>query len=223
MKRTVLLLFIFFQSILISYSQNKLNEHFNNLKDWRTGQHWGIIHPQKTWYYTSEDCINIKKGNLELSVKYAPKEVTHKGITYYPDFARGELESKRKFSKGVYEFRCFIPESGHYAIWLWGPTSEVDIVESTTKEGMTMANHIHWNKYKERRSQQYNVSIGWHTFKLIWDDDLTFLLDGNVIRHDKNVDYLDKEMWLVLSNTLYKDDVLPIDAFKIDYIKHYKP
>ena len=186
-------------------------------RKWRIGQHWGILHPKRTWLYTDESCININ-GNLELSTKYAPKEVTHKGITYYPDFARGEIESKIKFGKGVYVFRCKIPKDGRFAVWLYGSTSEIDIIESS--KIATFSNHIHWDKYKNRKSQQYNIKPGWYTFTLIWNKDLEFKINGLTIRKDYNMN-LDKEMWLVLSTLVHKGEQ-PHEPFLIDYIKVYE-
>ena len=204
-----------------------INENFKgnkiNLRKWRTQQHWGGFHKKRTWVYTDKSCSVVKDGNLELSVKHKPKEIKLDGVTYNPKFARGNIEHLNKVGKGIHEFKCYIPESGWYAVWMWGKTTEIDMVEGTKKEGFNMANHIHWDNYENRESRQYKVLVGWHIFRLKWDDDLTFYMDGVIIRHDANVNYLDDGMWLELSINIHENDQLEEKPFLVDWYRYWKP
>lgn len=192
-----------------------LSDHFMmNLDNWNTRQHWGNIHPDYAYQYSTPDCVKLDSGNLELSTKYAPTTIGE----FTPDFARGELESLGKFNKGVFQIRCKVPSSGWQAYWLWGPINEIDIMEMNKAGKLTSS--IHLNKYSERYTSAFKMPYGWHTHTLIWEDDeLTFLFDGWVIRKEKIS--IDEPMWLVVNTALFKNQQPHEHPFLVDWIKVY--
>ena len=197
-------------------------DHFTeiNLDLWKTRMKWGIIHPKRPWLYSDESCLKVKNGILEISTKFEPKEITYKGIVYHPDFARGVLESKLKYGKGKYQFRCNVPKNTWCAVWLYGGGDEIDIMEVTRKEGFSFGTHLHIDNYTSRTDSYHKVEDNsWHTFELIWNNDMIFKMDGKIIRVVKNPDYISTEQYLVLSTSMHKD-TQPTESFLIDYIKY---
>lgn len=194
-----------------------------NSELWKTRMTWGIIHPKRPWIYSDPSCVNLKDGLLELSVKYAPKEITHQGFKYNPTYARGVLESVIKYGKGKYQFRCNIPENSWCAVWLYGGGDEIDIMEASRKEGFTFGTHLHFNNYEYRTDSYHKTHHGFHDFELIWGDDMVFKMDGKIIRVVKDVE-ISTEQYLVLSMGMHEDSQLnkPMLVDYISYSAEYK-
>ena len=199
---------------------------------WGTGQNWGRVHPKQAYQYSSDSCINIVDGKLELINKYEPKTGTQwagqeEEFHYKTTYTHGDIESKEEFLYGIYEARCKIPYGSNAttAFWLSSIDSrEIDIFEFFPKDNHKNTKGqlvtVHWpvkNKtddYDRQMSpKEYrlplNIMNEFHKYTLIWTkESMTFLFDDMVIRKLKNkrvLNYNDKPCTIKVGNGLTKE------------------
>jgi len=195
-----------------------------NLDQWRIGEDWGVIHPEYSYQYSSWSSINLDIGQLELSVDFNPKIVTHGGVPFSSTYSFGKLSSMEKFNKGIFEIRCKLSNNGWDAVWLSGGGYEIDIVEIF--KNRRLSSSVHWDTKtnRKRKTKQYRIPGGWHVYTLIWDNELTFKFDGLTIRKEKI--NINADMSLKI-NTGIEQDTNPEwvfnnnQPFLIDYIRVY--
>ena len=200
---------------------------------YRTGEHWGKVHPKHDYQYADKSCINIEDQGLVLTQEYAPKKI-HQwvGTPEYKVFdslyAHGKISLKKEYLYGLFEIRCKVP-IGHNSVtafWLgaMGRGKEIDFFEffpgANRNKSKGMLTTIHWpvsgNKpFPDDRSMSskrfrlpLDISTNFHTYTCEWTPDkLEFKFDGEVVRkftEKKVLKELNVPASLIIGNGLHE-------------------
>jgi len=207
-------------------------ETFN--KDyWRDSQVWGRVHPDYAFQYSDKSCINIEDGNLVLTNQYEPKSGTQwagqpSAFKYKTDYTHGEISSRLKFNKGIFEVRCIVPKGTNATTAFWlADAGDVAGIEIDMFEFFPKGDHenhkkqtvtVHWvrednaprphNRFMspKRYKLPNDITTEMHTHTFIWEDDkMDFLFNGVLIRRIRNKKLLRKftgPMSIILGNGL---------------------
>lgn len=131
---------------------------------WRSGQPWGVMHPENPHVYYSENHIRWESGSgLKLMAeKVDPREVLDaNGSAHYPECALGLISSRFYFKYGKLDVEATLPRGKGLwpAIWTtavdsWPP--EIDILEAYSEKnpnygnfiipGMRLQSNVHYRK-----------------------------------------------------------------------------
>ncbi len=197
--------------------------------------------------YLDDSAIEVKDGNLILSIKQYPESAGDLAGEYYFFY----LDSRPGFSGtyGYYECRAKLAKAkaGNCAFWLNSPTAydydvpkeegvEIDIMESmrygVEHEG-SVENNIHYfDSTGHQRLHARWVIVGddaydeYHTYGLKWDENgYTFYVDGKECRKTDFGLAWGPE-YIVLSNYMrdFKTQKIEGDSadFIVDYVRVYQ-
>lgn len=230
-------------------------------------------------YYKPQN-IEVSDGTLKIWVlrDTMPQKdykvwVTDRMVKFAEDFhfSSGEIVSTQGFGYGLYEIRCKLPYGkGMWpAFWIYGEPggryNEIDVFEYWNESGFltpysekklsrvqNMSAHFDGKMTKEK-STGPNVSEGFHTFTLIWDDcKMLWYRDGVLERslfRYKGVRETDPDCSRGANRKNPKLNIFPIDenlrilagvavqsrddapdpdtefpqSMEIDYIRYYEP
>ena len=184
-------------------------ENIDLIDLWRSGQQWGIIHPDNPYAYYSENHIKWEPGvGLRLlAEKVDPREVVDpNGETHHPECALGLVSSKFHFKYGKLEVEAILPSGKGLwpAIWTtavdsWPP--EIDILEGYSQKnpnygnclipGMRLQTNVHYRKPEGGRSHirgrnhwvWKNPSKTSIKYSMIWkEDEISIYYNDKMVR-----------------------------------------
>lgn len=164
-------------------------------------------------HYTNRS-VNSYVSNGSLKIVAKKENYTTQGSTKFYTSAR--LNSKYEFKYGKVEFRAKLPQkSGTWpALWTlganineignyhgtrfgnvgWPLCGEIDILEQTGWDKNSTIAHFHWGdlttgEYKNEGGSRpiNNASTEYHTYSMIWDEEIiTILVDGDIVHQLEN-------------------------------------
>ena len=186
---------------------------------WRSGQAWGVIHPDNPYSYYSENHIKWESGvGLKLlAEKVDPREVMGpEGSIHHPECALGLVSSRFHFKYGKLSVEAILPNGmGLWpAIWTtavdsWPP--EIDILEGYSQRspnygnciipGMRLQSNVHYRKPEGGRSHIRGKNH-W-----MWSDPSKKIIKYSLVWTEKEISiYYDDKMARKVTDPLILND-----------------